>query len=156
MVPEGLIGNYKLVYELHGIHSNYTTWSVSVMIVEGESEGELPGIAQDLIDAFDSTDTDQDGQLSFAEASSLVGALTQVQFDEIDIDNDGFLIQSELAAQVVAGEGEGEGEGEDPTGPNCNASKILKENADRFFGDLFLLGLSLVVLLGGQTVGRKL
>ena len=98
-----------------------------------------------LLAAFDTADMDDDNQLTFAEASAEITNLTQAVFDELDADSDGFLIQSELEA---GGEGEGEGEGE---GTGC---VMVKSRIQHYVGDSFLLGLSLVVLLG-STISRS-
>jgi hypothetical protein len=111
---------------------------------EGEGGGELSDLAQDLIDAFDSADADNDDLLSLAEATGAAGGLTEAQFNEIDSDDDGFLSQSELNAQVPAGEGEGEGEGEPPV-MQCSGEGPAARLG--FSGDLMAVLLSLGLLL---------
>ena len=61
--------------------------------------------------------------------------LTNAQFNALDRNDDGFLSPSELAAQVVQ-----------PSGC-CQTGKSYRGPAG-YVGDLFLLGLALVTLLG--------
>jgi len=90
-----------------------------------------------LTSSFVAADLNDDGQLSFNEAVQMVATLTVAQFDAIDGNRDGFLSRSELeAAQDSDG-------GEVPAG--CAATKRW---VGKSVGDLFLLGLSLIALLG--------
>ena len=102
---------------------------------EGEGEGELTpeAIRQALADGLATADTNQDGALSLEEARSILPSLTQEQFDALDTDSNGTLSSEELS-------------GESPTG--CfGKSGLSSFDVKGLFGDLLLLGLSLVVLL---------
>ena len=96
-------------------------------------------IAQLLLSEFDGG---EDGMLSLAEAQTIYPALTQSEFGEIDLDNNGFLTESEIEA-FLAGTPEG----------CCNTSKSVVDLRD-YLGDLFLLGLALFALMGWNRMVR--
>ena len=108
--------------------------------VEGEiqTEGETPTeeIAEDLLDMFDTTDTNEDGSLSFEEARRVMAGLTQDHFEAMDANGDTYLSRDELLDSAGMDEGCG----------CCKTNSATKENVKRYIGDLLLVGLSLLVL----------
>ena len=97
-------------------------------------------IAEDLLDQFDQTDTNDDGAISFVEASAIMPSLTQQQFAELDKDGNGFLSQEELLEVI---------DGEECTG--CRAClgccKTEGKTWQQYLGDWLLVGLSLLVMM---------
>jgi len=88
---------------------------------------------------FAGADVDSNQLLSIEEARTLYSALTQEEFDELDLDSDGFLSEAELDERLNPA----------PTGC-CNNDATTKGLRD-FLGDLFLLGIALVALAGWQS-----
>ena len=73
-----------------------------------------------------------------SEARVTYPALSTDEFEELDANSDGFLSLAELEAQI-----------EEPSG--CNLTAKLGES----LGDVFLLGLSLLALVGFLGTGRR-
>jgi len=92
-------------------------------------------IAQALLDGFETGDADGDGLLSFIEARAIFPSLSESQFAALDSNKDGVLSLAELQEAINVN-----------TGCACPASgaKGLRDS----LGDLFLLGMSLLALLG--------
>lgn len=123
----------------NGLESQAFDLSLCIATEAGEA-ALLAAIAVELYSTFVDADTDSDSQLSFSEALSSFSSLTQAQFSAMDTDDDGFLSEAEIAAQIAAGEGEGEGEGE-----GCMLPTTAKDLRSRL-GDFFLMGLALTGL----------
>jgi hypothetical protein len=100
---------------------------------EGEGEGELPIelVAEQLLNAFVSSDTDRNGYLSLAESQSVVPSISSSQYSQLDTNHDGQLSREELG---------------EPSGPTCFCSKSGIITWGSSMADLFLLGLTLLVL----------
>ena len=110
---------------------------------EGEGEGETPPpsldeAAQQLTDAFTTTDTDGDGALSEVEARAAVPGLTAAQFAQIDADGNGQITRDELGAVLNPDAGCG-----------CRSKKdsFILDGLKRRVGDIFLFGLAMLALL---------
>ena len=113
---------------------------------EGE-EGEtipLSEIAAQLIDSFDSADTNSDGALDYDEARALIPTLTREQFDALDLNGDGLLTQEELVAAIPV---EGEDDNDDDIGGCCRSAPDPVEKIKIMLGDWLLVGLSPLLLL---------
>ena len=109
------------------------------LTVGSEGEGEpSQEIAQELINDFDAADTNSNGALSFAEASAIVAALTQAEFNTLDVNRNAELPRSELEATGATPPRAG--------GCNSKSTKTLTDLKD-FFGDLFLLALLTLTLI---------
>jgi len=65
-------------------------------LLEGEGEVPLTQIAQELLDQFDIADVNGDNKLDFTEVQSVNAALTQAQFEELDLNDDGYITEDEL------------------------------------------------------------
>lgn len=71
---------------------------------EGEGEGEGEGdLAVELLAVFHQADTNGDGKISRAESAARFPASTELQFDDLDSDGDGFLIRAELGDDSPGG-----------------------------------------------------
>jgi hypothetical protein len=118
---------------------------------EGETEGEGEGtpltqIAQAILDQFADVDEDEDGYLDLAEAQSAVPALTQAQFDTLDLDSDGFITEDELNTTL----------GNEPGGC-CKCNSDAKDAAavvKKFMADWLLVGLSILTLIAVSKPGK--
>ncbi|MCK5862555.1 MAG: PEGA domain-containing protein [Candidatus Hydrogenedentes bacterium] len=101
--------------------------------VEGESvEGEeMTGV---LLEAFDDSDTDDNGLLSLEEVHVTLPELTQDQFNQLDDNGDGYLSREELGA-------------EDYHCGFCHGNTGTKGDFKRYLGDWLLIGLSLLSLI---------
>ena len=97
-----------------------------------------------MLDAFAEADLNDDGSLSFSEASTVAEELTQEQFDEIDTDDDGLLSEAELEAVVEVDTG-------CPLGGKIMDIGALKERAS----DLFVFGMALITMAAMSVVGRR-
>jgi len=148
------LGDYLIVYNVTDSAGNPGEIGRVVRVAgscsgegEGEGEGEIEPsqqLAQALLDAFESVDTDVDGAIDFLEAQGLFAALTQAEFDALDGDGDGEVSQAELiAAGAVL-----------PAKGGCfGGGKVGKVVSDikNFFGELFVLGLlSIVFVVWGR------
>jgi Ca2+-binding EF-hand superfamily protein len=103
---------------------------------------DLTEIAQLLKDAFASADTNEDDQLSFAEAQAAFNPLTEDQFTSLDEDADGFLSLEELEAQLEPENG-------------CFSKSGATTKLNGLLGDLFLLSLAITALLASSQLRRE-
>ena len=71
-------------------------------------EPDLEDAAEELIETFDVADADNDRRLSLQEAQEAIAGLTSEQFNLLDLDNDGFLDESELRGVIEQQPSEGE------------------------------------------------
>jgi hypothetical protein len=141
-------GNYALIYTAADSGGNPANPAIRLVTVRDNctpDEETLPGLADNLLEVFAAGDTNGDNALSFEEAKEMMSTLTHAEFNAMDSDSDGVLTQAELEAVSNGGEGEGEGEGEGGCPAN---SKTLLEGLRHAAGDLFLLGMALLGLLG--------
>ena len=97
-------------------------------------------LASALSAGFSAADTDNNGMLTFEEAVAARPQLTRALFDEWDTNNDGNLTQAELDAVNR------------PVG--CPLGKSTRD-VTRALGDLFLLGIALLTLLGWSAASVK-
>ena len=93
-----------------------------------------------MLDNFDELDINEDGFLSFSEAQARIAGLMRSEFDALDTNEDGLLSKDELDKTPPVNPG------------GCPASKLALPR----LGDLFLLGIALVVLLGTSALGRRI
>jgi len=114
----------------------------------GEEEDDGGDTSADIIRAlrngFDGGDNNNDDFLSFNEAAAIYSGLTMTQFNEIDTDNDGMLSRAEVGSSVP----------NTPAGC-CNNKKMEPFDLKNILGDVFLLGLSMLALLGCSVYSRK-
>lgn len=109
--------------------------------VEEEGEPETTEeIVEVLINEFNDADTNGDNRLTYTEARGIVQGLTNAQFFEYDIDNDGYLEQDELE-EILAGPSKKCG-----IFAGCDKAKTSSEMVGKFLGDWLLVGISLIVL----------
>jgi len=113
-------------------------------IGESDRQEDNPSeIAQSLVDEFNTADTDNDGKLSFSEASTVWDSLSLMQFDAWDTDNDGLLNEAELVAQGAR----------EPTPGNVELPQGCNlESAKRRLGDLLLVGLAIMLFPAADRV----
>ncbi len=102
----------------------------------------LDEIAQLLIDAFIASDINEDELLSIIEARAAYPQLTEGDFDTLDENGDGFLSLAELEAWLDPGAG-------------CCEAGNASAKVQRYLGDLFLMGVALMTLVGWSAVARK-
>lgn len=112
----------------------------------------MPGIllanVEALRDGFSQADQDANGALSFVEASAFLAGLSQEQFDQLDADADGAVTLAELNAYIEANTPAG--------GCNCGkAAAFSKDWFKRSLGDMFLAGVSLLILAAVSTLGHR-
>ena len=97
-----------------------------------------------MLENFDEGDTNNDGRLSINEAQAIIPNLTQAQFDQLDINSNGFLSEDELRS--IGNEGCGCFRGCTPS----NTKSLVN-----WVTDWLLVGLSLMVLLGVARVQNR-
>lgn len=107
---------------------------------EGEDLGNLPALAQQILDAY--PDANDDGQLTPEELQAAAITLSQAQFNALDTDNSNSLTQAELinAGAIPP-----------PTGCACpQATNTLNQ----LFGDLLTISLAALLLLATTALRR--
>ena len=104
----------------------------------------IAAIASDLLSNLQAADTNGDGQLSFTEAVAQIPGLTASQFDTLDTNSDGGLSDAELRAAP---------NGDTTDGGCVLAKRVYNDTLAKWYGDSFLLGLTLTLLAGWRRVG---
>lgn len=112
---------------------DYTSLSVKSTTAPVETE---TSFREALEHNFDAMDTDQDGQISYAEALAALPGLTQDVFDSVDTNGNGQISHKEAEC------------GEGCFGCSCHKSDLTTGGVQKHLGNLFLAGLSLSVLAG--------
>ncbi|MCF6287350.1 MAG: hypothetical protein L3K26_19535 [Candidatus Hydrogenedentes bacterium] len=95
-----------------------------------------------MLNAFATLDTDNDGSLSFSEASQGLSALSNADFNVLDENGDGQLTQSELNAAVGTTGGFG-----------CIA--LAESRFEEYFGDIILLILAALTLVTYSPIAQS-
>ncbi|MBI2424383.1 MAG: DUF1565 domain-containing protein [Candidatus Hydrogenedentes bacterium] len=109
---------------------------------EGEGESvSTREAAEALLNGFDATDADHDGQLSYVEAVSGADGLTAAQFAELDRNADNALTAAELRLALSA--------------PTWSCHVLEQLGFKHALGDLSVLALYMSVLAGAGFVNRR-
>ncbi len=125
------------------MNGGITIGAVFAQQTEGEPEPEITAAARALHDYFQTADRNNDGRLSYMEASQQVPGFSIAQFNFLDVDRVGYLTESGLADLL------GLSTGEEPLCGclGCEKSDMSLNGMKKHLGDLFLAGLAMSCLL---------